>query len=249
MKSPRFTLRAASLAACGLLSYQASAVQVGLELALLVDVSGSVSTTEYNLQKQGYANAFQTAAVQNLISQVSGGIAVTYIEWSGASQQAQLVGWSHLTGAASANAFASAILATSRAFSGSTEPDDAINYAVPKFSNNGFEGTYLVIDVSGDGTGNVSATQAARDNALNNGITRINGLAIGGASITTWYNANIKGGTDAFVIGAATFNDFENAIIQKLTFEIGDAVPDGGPGLLLLGGIGTLLLRRRHAQR
>ncbi len=32
------------------------ATSVDLELALLVDVSGSVSTAEYNLQKQGYIN-------------------------------------------------------------------------------------------------------------------------------------------------------------------------------------------------
>ena len=72
----------------------ASAVPVGLELVLLVDVSGSVDATEYGLQKTGYVNAFNSAAVQNAIlgSQL-GKIAVTYVEWSGNNEQSQQVGW------------------------------------------------------------------------------------------------------------------------------------------------------------
>ena len=35
---------------------------VGLDLSLLVDVSGSVDSTEFNLQKTGYVNAFSNAA-------------------------------------------------------------------------------------------------------------------------------------------------------------------------------------------
>ena len=43
---------------------QASATAVGLELMLLVDVSGSVNSTEYGLQKTGYVNAFNSARSQ-----------------------------------------------------------------------------------------------------------------------------------------------------------------------------------------
>ncbi len=60
----------------------AQAVPVALELALLVDVSGSVNTTEYGLQKTGYVNAFKDAIIQSNIESLTGGIAVTYIEWS-----------------------------------------------------------------------------------------------------------------------------------------------------------------------
>ncbi len=44
------------------------AVPVGLELSLLIDVSGSVDANEYNLQKGGYISAFQSAAVQAAIA-------------------------------------------------------------------------------------------------------------------------------------------------------------------------------------
>ena len=48
----------------------AKATPVDIELQLLVDVSGSIDTTEFNLQKSGYVQEFQNAAdqAQNLTS-------------------------------------------------------------------------------------------------------------------------------------------------------------------------------------
>ena len=119
----------------------ASAVPVGLELVLLVDVSGSVDTSEYNLQKGGYVTAFQNAAVQAAILASQGGkIAVTYVEWSSDGDQATKVVWTLIDSVASANAFATAINNTTRAFAGSTAVQDAIRYGAERFANNGFEG-------------------------------------------------------------------------------------------------------------
>ena len=57
------------------------AIPVDLELVLLNDVSGSVSTDDYNLVKEGYRDAFQNSSVQSAItSGAIGSIAVTYIE-------------------------------------------------------------------------------------------------------------------------------------------------------------------------
>lgn len=237
---------AALLAVCGLFAAPAHAVPVALELALLVDVSGSIDGNEYNLQKQGYINAFRNATVQNAIA-TQGGIAVTYIEWSSFNQQAQLVNWTHITDAASADAFADALGATSRAFNGGTEPDAAINFAIPLFTDNGFEGLRLVMDVSGDGTGSATATAAARDAALAAGIDAINGLAIGGDSLEDWYNDFVRGGAGSFVIGVADFEDFEGAVLTKITREITGTVPEPGTLMLLgLAAAGLAFARRRH---
>ena len=70
-------------------------------------------------------------------------------------------------------------------------------------------------------------TSAMRDDALASGIDTINGItithdyaAVGDQDLTTWYTNDVSGGTDAFVIEAASFSDFSTALTTKLTAEI-----------------------------
>ena len=225
---------------------QAMAIPTGLELLLLVDVSGSVDSNEYNLQKTGYINAFNDAGIQALITGTTGGIAVAYAEWSGSSQQSLLVNWMQLTDATTSSAFATAIGATSRAFSGSTGPGSAINWGVPLFNNN-FEGTRSVIDVSGDGAQNTGAnTFNAATAALAAGIT-VNGLAIGGGSLPAWYQANIVTPGGGFLVTANNFSDFSDAVKTKIGREITPSA--ASPSVLLLMGIGFAAMGLAHRRR
>lgn len=237
------------------LGSRAEAVQVDVELSLLVDVSGSVSSSEFGLQRGGYSSAFRNSMIQNAIVDTSdgrlGAIAVNFIYWS--TQQQEALGWTLIDSAASANAFADSIDAADRPFGGGTQPSAAIDFATPLFSNNGFEGNALVMDVSGDGAGSASATSNARDAALAAGVDRINGIAIGGSSsVEQFYADNVVGGNGSFLLTAATFEDFETAIAQKLQAEITGGDPDGMTPIplpasvwLLMAALGGLGLLRR----
>ncbi len=243
---------------------EAQAVAVDVELQLLVDVSGSVDSTEFNLQRQGYVDAFNSTAVQDAILDTTGGrigaIAAQFIYWSGSSEQAIGVDWTLIDSAAAAAQFATDIGNADRPFGGLTAPGNALSFGAPLFTDNGFEGDTLIVDVSGDGAQNDgSDTSTARDSALagtggNDAIDRINGLPIlGEGGLEDFYTNNIVGGPGAFVLAAASFSDFQAAIEQKLVGEItGEpptaAVPVPASLIMLLSALGGLgFLGRRKA--
>lgn len=237
---------------------------VDLELSLLVDVSGSVTASEFDLQKTGYANAFNDAGIIAAIQNGTiGKIAVNFIYWSSEGDQSEAVGWSLIEDATSANAFATAISNSTRPFSGLTAPGSAINFTVPDFASNDFTGTRKVIDVSGDGSENDGDdTSDARDAAANLGIT-INGLVITDfQSVVDFYNDNVIT-NDGFLVEIDDFDDFAVAIRTKLAREIGDpcvnnpqlpqcgggggngVIPEPSSMLLLGSGLAAAFLRKR----
>jgi hypothetical protein len=140
-----------------------AATFVSTELVLSVDVSGSVDSGEFNLQRQGYVNAFRDAELISLIESLENGIAVTLQYWS--ATPAAALGWFHITDAASAETFAAAIARTDRPsgswFTGigtTTNIAGAIYSATSLLNTNDFVGDRLVIDVSGDGRQNENAS-------------------------------------------------------------------------------------------
>lgn len=238
----------AAIAATTLLtaSMASAATPVDLELFLSVDVSGSVDANEFNLQKTGYVQAFQDAAVQAAIASKPNGVAVALGQWSSSANSPLAVGWTLLTDAASSNAFAAAINAMARQSAGATCVACGINAAVNELQNNAYTGPGI-IDVSGDGQDNVvgtAATAAARNAAALLGI-KINGLPIltDDPNLGVWYQTNVQT-ANGFTLPAASFDDFDQAVQQKIVREIngGDSVP--GPLPILGAGVAFGFSRR-----
>ena len=215
----------------------AQEVPVDLELVLAVDISGSVDEVEALLQREGYIAALRHPQVIEAIQGgMFGGIAVTYVEWAGDHYQRTMLDWSLLDGAESAFAFADALAETPLLTAHWTSLSGAIDYAVPLFDDNGFEGFRRVIDISGDGHNNRGRpVEQARDEAVATGIT-INGLPIvndrpnpwGGRppiNLDLYYEQRVIGGPGAFIVVAEDYTSFASAILSKLLLEIAGETP------------------------
>jgi hypothetical protein len=202
-------------------------VNVDLQLILAVDVSGSVSDERFRLQKQGYAEAFRSWRVLEAIrSGTAQAIIVTMTQWTGPAQQSQVVPWMVITDEASMLAFAEAVERTTRQlYGGGTSISGAIDHAMTLFPTVEATGGRRVIDVSGDGANNRGRPAAeARDEAVQAGVT-INGLPILALepNLDQYYQGNVIGGPNSFMIVAETFEAFAEAVLKKLITEIAAA--------------------------
>ena len=240
-----YKLAAIAAAIACFLSAQASAQEprgevVDMLLVLATDVSRSVDETEFALQRKGFAAAMTNPQVIRAI--VGGrhhGIAVTFIEWSGAADQNVVVDWTVVRDEEAAGNVAATMLSAPRSFLGRTSISAAIDFAMGRLAASPAEADKRIIDISGDGTNNAGrAVTEARDEAVAAGVT-INGLAIintqsspgyamhtqppGG--LPKYYEENVIGGAGAFVLQVENFDTFAEAITRKLLTEIADGSP------------------------
>jgi len=208
--------------------------KVDLELVLAVDISGSIDEEEANLQRKGYIDALISPEV---ISAIRSGyhkrIAVTYFEWTGYDSEFMIVPWRLIHDLESARAFSSALSAGTPGSGRRTSISGAIEYAIPMYQKNAFEGPRQVIDISGDGPNNSGPlVTIARGKAIRAGLT-INGLPIINdrlsrrgrppmPNLDLYYRNCVIGGPRAFIVVAENFKSFAHAIRRKLVLEIAE---------------------------
>ena len=219
--------------------------EVDLLLVLAADVSRSIDSAKFNLQRNGYAAAITNPKVMEAIkSGRRGKIAVAFVEWSGVTSQKVIIDWTLIGDAKSAQDFSSQIVEAQRPFADRTAIGSGIDFAVAQLARSPYTASRHTIDVSGDGTNNSGRDiQSARDEATAKGIT-INGLVILSETPLAWnadhtnppgglanyYRDNVIGGVGAFLISTNDFEGFERAVVQKLVREIAglDVRPAGG---------------------
>jgi hypothetical protein len=225
-----------------LTSHAHAADKVDVALVIVDDVSGSINTDEFNLQKQGYYAAFTNPTVlAAMLGGPSRQIAVAYVEFAADSQVRTVLSWSVIKDATSARAFAYAMLAAPRSFRGRTAIGAGIDEAMRVMSALPVQADRKVIDVCGDGTNNSGRSVTdARDDAMKQGVT-INGLALANESDIPWleahthppgglgnyYRQNVTAGEGSFVVEIHSYESFAEAVTRKLIDEIAGIAPQG----------------------
>jgi hypothetical protein len=211
-----------------------AAEPLDVALVLVNDVSRSVSDQEFEMMKAGYKYAFTDPQVVAAMSGgPGGGVAVSYVEFAGAGEVREVIGWTVIRDGEGAAEFAAKVAAAPRSFYGRTAIGDGIDLAMRLLAK-APAASRRVIDVAGDGTANNGRSViAARDDALAAGVT-INGLAIANEHPTSWafahvqppgglpnwYRENVTGGPGSFVLDIHDFHEFGQAMRRKLLSEI-----------------------------
>ena len=223
-----------------------AAEQVDLLLVLASDVSRSVDTRKFQLQREGYAAALSNPRVIDAIrSGPHGRIAICFVEWSGATSLKLVIDWTVVNDAASARKIGDQMLELPRSFADRTSISAGLEFSMAQLERAPFEAIRRTIDVSGDGTNNSGRDIATvRDEVLAKGVT-INGLVILSDSPLPWnpehtnppggldeyYRRNVIGGPGSFVMVADNHNSFGQAIVKKMIAEIAWIAP-GTPVVL-----------------
>jgi hypothetical protein len=214
---------------------RSAATEVDLQLVLAVDISYSMDPEEQRLQREGYIQAITSPEVLEAIKRgLVGKIAVTYLEWAGATDQQVVVGWRIIDGPDTARAFVEELQAKPirRAFR--TSISGALTASAALFETSGLRSQRRVIDVSGDGSNNNGQlVEPARDAVLAKGIV-INGLPImlkrdqrfrDVEHLDAYYQDCVVGGPGHFVIPIKETEEFVPATRRKLVLEVAGIVP------------------------
>jgi hypothetical protein len=226
----------AAASALTLAPWTANAAQrekVGMQLILAADVSGSVNATRYKTQQDGYLEALGDSRVLNVIAELDPPIlAITFIAWS--RDQEIMVPWTRVHDARTMDVFRDQLRGKQRPRIGiNTLISRALYFCDAQFDRE-FTGGRKVIDVSGDGDDNqgIYAVREIRDTLVAKGVV-INGLPIivkppdyifppqPPEGLDVYYRRHVVGGDGHVVIESIGFDNFKQAILQKLLLEIG----------------------------
>jgi len=215
-----------AIQACALPAIARTEKDCDIALALAVDISGSVDSSEYDLQIGGLAQALADGTVADAL--VSARARVMLVQWTGDSRQAVSVPWTPIRTYEDARTFAKAVRGAPRVWRNfSTAIGAALEFTSAQFGPVS-DCKRRVIDVSGDGISNEGiAPKTLRSGLWQRGFT-VNGLAIEGTTddLTTYYWENVIAGENAFVMRANGFEDYAKRIKLKLLREVTNQVSE-----------------------
>ena len=203
-------------------------------LAIGLDISGSVDGQEYRLQLDGLAGALVQPDVRDAFLAMPGAhVRLLIYEWGGLNSQRVLVGWTDVRQAQDLQMIAGVLLATTRQpFEPSTALGTAMLYGGSALAAQ-TDCWRRTMDLSGDGQSNQGPRPGDVSGAAVLFDVTINALVIGADAppfsdssvsevkvLTSYFQAEVIAGPDAFVQAAVEFADFQDAMAKKLLREL-----------------------------
>ena len=129
------------IAALSVLGSVARAQDVDLLLVLASDVSRSVDTRKFQLQREGYAAALSNRRVVEAIqSGPHGKIAICFVEWSGATSVKLVIDWTIVGDAASARKIGDQMIELPRSFADRTSISAGLEFAFAQLERSPLQG-------------------------------------------------------------------------------------------------------------
>ena len=248
---------ASVLSAC---AFTSSAQANIIELALVLDESGSMGQSGFNLQVDAYESIFTNNFYDNYMVNGDTLVVSAYTFSLGVTQE---ISWTTIVDNASAAAFG-AQFSGGWYSGGFTDTKEAVDVASFDLLNNGIDGDKMIIDISTDGNpycpisrSNCSTTTNARQDALNAAADALandvitNAIGIG-SSVTESFLDDFTTAGGGFYKLAHNFDSFQSSLEEKLFREINGTatgtVPSPAPILLMAAGLMGIMFRRRNAK-
>jgi Mg-chelatase subunit ChlD len=188
-------------------------------MVLAVDGSASVTFEEFGLIAGGMAAALRDDTVVEALAQ---GSYLSLLLWSGTGQQTVIEEWTRISSHADALAFADNVDNMPRLVkAGATAIGEALLAALTLLAHVPAVTERSIVNVIGDGRSNDGiAPGPIRDRMATAGIT-INGLCIlhEEPDLLESYTRDVIGGPGAFAVTCKAYEDFTEAMRQKLLRE------------------------------
>jgi hypothetical protein len=211
-------------------SATAAPTQVDLKLVLATDVSRSMDTEEFRIEREGTAEAFLDREVIKAIQSGSlGRIAVALFDFSSPEDDKLVVNWQIIHDAATAAGFANAVRTAPRSLGRRTSVSGALEFGAVLLSGSDKDivATRKVIDVSGDGPNNDGNPMTQVHDLVIGERIVVNGLPVMDDNangyypdLDKYYAGCVIGGPGAFVVVVRRYADYSAAMRHKLILEI-----------------------------
>lgn len=202
----------------------AQAAPCRLALALALDVSSSVDTFEYQLQKEGLSAALTAPEVREAFFSSPGQqVALLIYEWSGRHQQLVRQDWVVVAEVQDLDEIAAKVLQMPRTHANLPTAIGAAMAFGGRILDSAPDCLEKKLDVSGDGTNNDGLWPGDLRGSTVLQDVIVNGLVIGHNRdvLQVYYEQFVIQGPGSFVEMAEDHKDFERAMRRKLVREVG----------------------------